>query len=143
MKSLAKLLSYIGFFSISLIIFVGGNAGDYFFNQGLDGRLGLTTSELVSKVIEILISLLSALVASGVFSKSPWMSVLIDTLGPLFIKPESSEDKFNTDVLGLIAHAVSQQNKDLTTVLCETLAGTPYLTKKDDNIIVTDVPRTG
>lgn len=128
--SLAKLLVGAVLFGVCLIVFVGSGFGSSFAPSVGEGKLGASTTETISRVFEVVLSLLTALAGTGLFAKFPWMAKLIEILGPLFAPTQSPEDKLSTDMLNLLAHAVSQKNKDMTIMLCEELAGEAYMTEK-------------
>lgn len=139
-RSLAKLITGFTLLGVSLVVFIGSRFGDSLLPAVVSsGKLGASTSEILSRVMEVVIAVLTSLVGTGIFSKTPWMQMLIDTIGPLFIKTESisDEEKFQNDLMRLLAHSISQKDKDMTIMLCEQLAGEPYLTEP-----VTEQPQT-
>lgn len=133
LKSLLKFGAGSISFVISLIFFMFGDAGSLVLNATLKpDAVGFTTSEIVSKAIEVGLALLTALIGSGVFAKSKWLKMIIDILGPFITKSQTTTtDQFTSDVMKLIAHSISTKNADLTVMLCEELAGCSYISNPD------------
>lgn len=142
-KSFAKLVATILIFGTATVVFTGSSVGNYFTETAVEnGKLGLPSSELISKIIEIGFSILTALIGAGLFSKSKWIITLIETLKPLFGQTKTEETlEFDDYAFTMLKHAISTKNKQLTLIMIEELAGEPYLTEVKEAVPVFPGPK--
>ncbi len=121
-KSLVKLFVGMIFFGISLFVFNG--SGLFVVDNGM---LGATNLEIAKRVFEVLLSVMTALLGTGLFSKLPWMKTLIDVLTPFLSKDRSPEATKEKDLMRMLQYAIFSKNVNLTIMLCEEAAGERYI----------------
>lgn len=136
-RPFAKLIVGVAFFWVSSKLFVGSGVADSWFQGSLEsGKLGQTGFTISKNVAELIITLITAVTATGIFSKSKLLTWLLEAIKPI-IQGFSSEptevlepqDALERDLSNILLHAISKKDKTLTIMMCEELAGEAYMTE--------------
>ena len=133
-RSFVKMGFGIVSFIVSLFVYISGNFGDAFVSATIAPvNVGTFSYEAMSKVAEILFAIVTAVIGTGIFANSRWLTVVLAVLKPLFDQqqPVNVESQFETDMMRMIAHSIATKNAAFTVMLCEELAGSPYITAAD------------
>tara|TARA_Y100001973_G_scaffold105387_1_gene178333 strand:- start:6 stop:440 length:435 start_codon:yes stop_codon:yes gene_type:complete len=134
-RSFVKMSFGIVSFIVSLFVYISGNFGDAFVSATIaPDNVGTFSYEAMSKAAEVLFAVITAVIGTGVFSNTKWLTLILAVLKPLFDRQEpiSVESQFETDMMRMIAHSIATKNAAFTVMLCEELAGSPYITTEDD-----------
>lgn len=112
-------------------MFTSSGSGDSLLSVGFEEpQLGSNTSEIMSRIIEVAISIVTALASTGILSRFKWFSTIVDILKP-FVSPKEAEmtpeEQKLEDSFRMLRSAIADKDRNLTILMIVRLAGEDYL----------------